>query len=93
MKHRQETVAEKDWDGRFGTYDEWARLGSQPPYRSATFTDAQGRRCITQQDFVRARDRQGSPTRGGPLPEYPPPTSPTPPPAPPRIDPVAHQGL
>ena len=31
MKHRQETVAEKDWDGEFGTYDEWARLGPQPP--------------------------------------------------------------
>jgi len=49
MEHRQETVAEKDWDGEFGSYDEWARLGPQPPYRSATFTDAQGRRCITQQ--------------------------------------------
>jgi hypothetical protein len=30
MKHRQETVAEKDWNGEFGTYDEWARLGPQP---------------------------------------------------------------
>ena len=56
MKHRQQTVAEKGWDGEFGTYDEWARLGPQPPYRSATFTDAQGRRCITQQDFARARE-------------------------------------
>jgi hypothetical protein len=36
MKHRQQTVAEKGWDGEFGTYDEWARLGPQPPYRSAT---------------------------------------------------------
>jgi hypothetical protein len=56
MKHRQQTVAEKDWDGEFGTYDEWARLGPHPPYRSATFTDAQGRRCVTQQDFAQARD-------------------------------------
>ena len=30
MKHRQETVAEKDWDGEFNSYDEWARLGPQP---------------------------------------------------------------
>jgi hypothetical protein len=63
MKHRQQTVAEKGWDGEFGTYDEWARLGLQPPYRSATFTDAQGRRCITQQDFARARDDRAFPVR------------------------------
>ena len=63
MKHRQETVAEKDWDGEFGSHDEWARLGPQPPYRSATFVDAQGRRCITQQDFARARDDRGFPVR------------------------------
>ena len=63
MKHRQETVAEKDWDGEFETYDEWARLGPQPPYRSAAFTDAQGRRCINQQDFARARDDRGFPVR------------------------------
>ena len=63
MKHRQETVAEKDWNGEFGSYDEWARLGPQPPYRSATFTDVQGRRCITQQDFARARDDGGFPVR------------------------------
>jgi hypothetical protein len=63
MKHRQQTVAEKGWDGEFGTYDEWARLGPQPPYRSATFTDAQGRRCITQQDFARARDDRAFPVR------------------------------
>jgi hypothetical protein len=30
MKHRQETVAEKVWDGQFGSYDEWERLGPQP---------------------------------------------------------------
>src|SRR5271166_1148864 len=35
----------------------------QPPYRSATFVDAQGRRCITQQDFTRARDDRGFPVR------------------------------
>jgi hypothetical protein len=37
MRHQQETVATDDWDGEFGSYDEWARLGPQPPYRSATF--------------------------------------------------------
>src|SRR5262249_16838227 len=42
--------------GEFASHDEWARLGPQPPYRSATFVDAQGRRCITQQDFARARE-------------------------------------
>jgi hypothetical protein len=42
MKYQQATVAEKDWDGEFATYDEWARFGPQPPYRSATFLDAQG---------------------------------------------------
>jgi hypothetical protein len=61
MEHRQEPVAEQDWQGEFGSYDEWARLGPQPPYRSATFTDAQGRRCITRQDFVRARDDKAFP--------------------------------
>jgi hypothetical protein len=63
MKHRQETVVAEDWDGEFGSYHEWARLGPQPPYRSGTFVDAQGRRCITQQDFVRARDDKGFPVR------------------------------
>ena len=63
MKHRQETVVAEDWDGEFGSYHEWARLGPQPPYRSATFTDAQGRRCITQQDFARARDDRAFPVR------------------------------
>ena len=42
MKYRQETIAKGDWDGEFETYDEWARFGPQPPYRSATFLDAQG---------------------------------------------------
>jgi hypothetical protein len=43
MKYRQEKVAENDWDGEFRTYEEWVRLGPQPPYRSATFLDGQGR--------------------------------------------------
>ena len=63
MKHRQETVAEKYWNGEFKSYEEWARLGPQPPYRSATFIDAEGRRCITQQDFARARDGKAFPVR------------------------------
>jgi len=61
MRHQQNTVAERDWDGEFGNYDEWATLGPQPPYRSATFLDAQGRRCVTQHDFVRARDDRAFP--------------------------------
>ena len=56
MEYRRETVAQKDCYGEFETYDEWARFGPQPPYRSATFLDAQGRRCITKQDFARARE-------------------------------------
>jgi hypothetical protein len=63
MRYRQETVAEKGCDGEFETCDEWARFGPQPPYRSATFLDAQGRRCITQQDFARAREDEAFPVR------------------------------
>lgn len=63
MKYRRETAREKDWDGEFRTYDEWARFGPQPPYRSATFFDAKGRRCITQQDFARAREEGAFPVR------------------------------
>ena len=63
VKYRQETVVENDWDGEFETYDEWARFGPQPPYRGATFMDAQGRRCITQRDFVRAREDGAFPVR------------------------------
>ena len=63
MKSRQETIAERDWDREFETYDEWARFGPQPPYRSATFLDGQGRRCITQQDFDRAREDGTFPVR------------------------------
>jgi hypothetical protein len=61
MRHWQEAFAKDDCDGEFGSYDEWARLGPQPPYRSATFFDAEGRRCITQQDFARARDDKAFP--------------------------------
>jgi hypothetical protein len=63
MKYRQEPVAEKEWDGEFEMYDEWARFGPQPPYRSAIFLDAQGRRCITQQDFARAWEGGAFPVR------------------------------
>lgn len=58
MKYRQ-----NEWDGEFETYDEWARFGPQPPCRSATFLDAQGRRCISQQDFARAREDGAFPVR------------------------------
>jgi hypothetical protein len=30
MKYRQETIAERDWDSEFETYDEWARFGTPP---------------------------------------------------------------
>jgi hypothetical protein len=63
MKYRQETIAERDWDGEFETYDEWGRFGPQPPYRSATFRDARGRRYITQRDFAQARDDGAFPVR------------------------------
>ena len=63
MKYRRATIVADDWHGEFGSYDEWARLGPQPPYRAATFFDAQGRRCITQHDFARARDDRAFPLR------------------------------
>ena len=63
MKYRRATIVADDWHGEFGSYDEWARLGPQPPYRTATFFDAQGRRCITQRDFARARDDRAFPVR------------------------------
>jgi hypothetical protein len=63
MEYRRKTVAQKDCHGEFETYDEWARFGPQPPYRSATFLDAQGRRCITKQDFARARNEGAFPVR------------------------------
>jgi len=63
MRYRRATVVADDWHGEFGSYDEWARLGPQPPYRAATFFDAHGRRCITQHDFARARDDRAFPLR------------------------------
>ena len=63
MKYRRETIADKGWDGEFETYDQWARFGPQPPYRSANFMDAHGRRCTTQRDFNRARDDGVFPVR------------------------------
>jgi len=57
------TVVANNWHGEFRSYDEWARLGPQPPYGAATFVDAQGRRCITQHDFARARDDRAFPLR------------------------------
>jgi hypothetical protein len=63
MKYRRATIVADDWHGEFGSYDEWARLGPQPPYRTATFFDAQGRRCITEHDFVRAWDDRAFPLR------------------------------
>ena len=63
MKRRYDTVAGGDWDGEFRSYGEWEKLGPEPPYRSATFFDAQGRRCMTQQDFARARDEGAFPVR------------------------------
>jgi hypothetical protein len=31
MKYRRATIVADDWHGEFGSYDEWARLGPQPP--------------------------------------------------------------
>ena len=63
MKYRRAMIVADDWHGEFGSYDEWARLGPQPPYRTAIFIDAQGRRCITQRDFARARDDRAFPLK------------------------------
>jgi hypothetical protein len=63
MKYRRATIVADDWHGEFRSYDEWATLGPQPPYRTATFYDAHGRRCITQHDFARARDDRAFPLR------------------------------
>ena len=51
MTHRRDTILA---DGEFLSYEEWARLGPLPPFRSAVFIDAQGRRCVTHRDFLRA---------------------------------------
>ena len=60
MQHRRDTAAA---DGEFLTYEEWARLGPLPPFRSAVFVDALGRRCLTHRDFVRAREDGAFPVR------------------------------
>lgn len=57
---REETARTKE-DGEFRTYEEWARLGPLPPFRSAVFTDARGRRCLTHKDFLRAREEGAFP--------------------------------
>ena len=54
MVDRSDATAEAD--GEFHSYEEWARLGPLPPFRSAVFVDARGRRCLTGDDFVRARE-------------------------------------
>jgi hypothetical protein len=53
MHQRRATV---DADGEFRSYEEWAQLGPLPPFRSAIFVDALGRRCLTHRHFVRARE-------------------------------------
>src|SRR6266446_1042410 len=63
MKYRRATIVADGWHGEFRSYDEWARLGRQPPYTTATFFDAHGRRCITQHDFARARDDRAFPLK------------------------------
>jgi len=63
MKYRRARIVADDWHGEFGSYAEWAALGPQPPYRTATFFDAHGRRCTTQHDFARARDDRAFPLR------------------------------
>jgi len=56
MTDRRDSDAAIRADGEFESYEEWARLGPLPPYRSAIFIDARGRRCLTLKDFVRARE-------------------------------------
>ena len=63
MKRRQETVAEGNWDGSFEAMARGRDLGRNPRMECSTFFDAQGRRCITQQDFARARDEGAFPVR------------------------------
>jgi hypothetical protein len=48
-------------DGEFHSYEDWARLGPTAPFRSAVFVDARGRRCVTEEDFRRARDEGAFP--------------------------------
>jgi hypothetical protein len=42
MKYRRARIVLDDWHGEFGSYDEWARLGPQAPYRAATFLMLKG---------------------------------------------------
>lgn len=62
LQQREEAVAIEE-DGAFRSYEEWARLGSLPPFRCAFFTDARGRRCVTHKDFLRARAEGAFPVR------------------------------
>jgi hypothetical protein len=61
MPEQRDTVLERKEDGEFRSYEEWARLGPLPPFRSAVFTDARGRRCLTHKDFLRAREEGAFP--------------------------------
>jgi hypothetical protein len=63
MLQGRDAAVEIEKDGEFRTYEEWARLGSLPPFRCATFTDARGRRCATHRDFLRAREEGAFPVR------------------------------
>jgi hypothetical protein len=60
MPQQHDAVVEIE-DGEFRSYEEWARLGPLPPFRSAIFTDARGRRCVTHKDFLRAREEGAFP--------------------------------
>jgi hypothetical protein len=62
MRQRDAAV-EIEEDGAFHNYEEWARLGSLPPFRSAVCTDRRGRRCVTHRDFLRAREEDAFPVR------------------------------
>ena len=61
MPEQRDRVVEPKEDGEFHNYEEWARLGPLPPFRSAVFTDARGRRCLTHKDFLRAREEGAFP--------------------------------
>jgi hypothetical protein len=63
MLQERDATVELEEDGEFRSYEEWARLGSLPPFRHAVFTDARGRRCLTHKDFLRAREEGAFPVR------------------------------
>lgn len=63
MAQGRDPVLDRRADGSFESFEEWARLGPQPPYRSAVFVDARGRRCLRRDDFLRARDEGAFPVR------------------------------